>query len=89
MLLSSLLNKEVVTESGWAMGHVFDVRVEVGGGTPRVDGLVVGKQGVRERLAGTIGGQESDVLPQSTIPWDAVIRLEKRRLVVREVPEPN
>jgi sporulation protein YlmC with PRC-barrel domain len=88
-LLSSLLNKKVVTESGWPLGRLFDVRVRLGARSAKVEGLVVGKQGLRERLTGTTDRQDPRVMPHSTIPWNAAVRLEKDRIVVRDVPEPN
>ena len=50
MRLSELLGLEVQTESGESLGHVYDVRGELGARSLRVTGLVVGKLGLLERL---------------------------------------
>jgi len=87
--LSELLGKEVVTESGWVLGHVFDVRVELGGGAPKVVGLVVGAPGVVRRLYGEARRRDVSTLPQGTVPWDAVQTIEAKRIRVSEVASPE
>jgi sporulation protein YlmC with PRC-barrel domain len=87
--LSELLGKEVVTESGWVLGHVFDVRVELGPGNPKVAGLVVGKPGVRTRLYGEARRTDMNTLTEGAIPWDAVQGIEEKRIRVREVATPE
>jgi sporulation protein YlmC with PRC-barrel domain len=74
--LSSLVRREVVTESGRSLGRVYDLRGEV---TPRkleVNGLVAGKRGFLEHL-GVVERLEC-------IPWDDVVRIERKRIVVRD-----
>jgi sporulation protein YlmC with PRC-barrel domain len=87
--LSELLGKEVVTESGWSLGHVFDVRVELGRGAPKVAGLVVGKPGVRERLYREARRRDVNTLPQGAVPWESVQSIEEKRIRVREVATPE
>ena len=87
--LSELLGKEVVTESGWSLGHVFDVRVDVGGREPKVVGLVVGKPSVRQRLYREARRSDVNTLPQGAVPWEAVLTIDEKRVRVREVPTPE
>jgi len=87
--LSELLGKEVVTESGWSLGHVFDVRVEVGGKTPKVLGLVVGAPGLRRRLYGEARRHDPSTLPQGAVPWESVQAIEDKRIMVKDVPNPE
>jgi sporulation protein YlmC with PRC-barrel domain len=87
--LSELLGKEVVTESGWVLGHVFDVRVELGRGAPKVAGLVVGAPGVSRRLYGEARRRDVNTLTEGAVPWDAVQAIEEKRIRVREVASPE
>jgi sporulation protein YlmC with PRC-barrel domain len=75
--LSSLLYREVLTESGDSLGRLYDVRCELTARTLTVMGLVTGKRGLFERFG---------VLPRSStpIPWDDVVRIEGKRIVVRD-----
>jgi sporulation protein YlmC with PRC-barrel domain len=87
--LSELLGKEVVTESGWSLGHVFDVRVEVGGKTPKVLGLVVGAPGMRRRLYGEARRRVATTLAEGAVPWEAVQAIEEKRIQVKDVATPE
>jgi sporulation protein YlmC with PRC-barrel domain len=87
--LSELLGKEVVTESGWSLGHVFDVRVALGSEPPRVMGLVVGAPGVVRRLYGEARRRDVRTLAEGAIPWEAVEAIEDKRIRVREVASPE
>jgi sporulation protein YlmC with PRC-barrel domain len=87
--LSELLGKEVVTESGWSLGHVFDVRVVLGGDAPRVVGLVIGAPGVVRRLYGEARRRDVRTLTQGAIPWEAVQAIEDKRIRVSEVATPE
>jgi sporulation protein YlmC with PRC-barrel domain len=91
MLLSDLLEAEVVTEDGDSLGRVHDVRARVlarrtpEGNSLRVVGLVLGGRGVRERL-GLDGGREGEpVVERDLIDWDRVVAVdgEHGRIVVR------
>ena len=87
--VSELLGKEIVTEIGWSMGHVFDVRVELGHGAPKVLGLVAGAPGLRRRLLGEAGRRHPGVLSEGIVPWEAVIAIEDDRVRVKEVATPE
>jgi sporulation protein YlmC with PRC-barrel domain len=87
--LSELLGKEVITESGWVLGHVFDVRVELGRGAAKVVGLVVGAPGVRRRLYGEARRRDVNTLTEGLVAWEAVQAIEEKRIRVREVASPE
>jgi sporulation protein YlmC with PRC-barrel domain len=76
--LTSLLGRELVTESGRSLGRCHDVRGELTGTTLRLTGLCVGRGALLDRLG--IGGHDR----HDTIPWDAVVRIEGKRIVVRD-----
>jgi hypothetical protein len=89
--LSRFLDLEVVTQSGERLGHAFDVRAELVGGRVEVTGLVVGRRGFLERLGvGPSRGEAKrhhKVWDRDVVPWDAVLRLERERFVVRDGTE--
>jgi sporulation protein YlmC with PRC-barrel domain len=87
--LSELLGKEVVTESGWSLGHVFDVRVAFGSDSPSVVGLVIGAPGVVRRLYGEARRRDVRTLSEAAIPWEAVQAVEDKRIRVSEVATPE
>lgn len=74
--LSSIQRRTVVTESGRTLGRVHDLRGVVTPRTLTVTGLVVGKRGLLEHL-GFVGRA-------SCIPWSDVVRIEGKRIVVRD-----
>jgi sporulation protein YlmC with PRC-barrel domain len=76
--LSSLLRREVVTESGDSLGRCYDLRGELTASTLRVTGLCVGQHGWLERLG--IRGHDA----HETVPWEAVVRIEGKRIIVRD-----
>jgi sporulation protein YlmC with PRC-barrel domain len=88
--LSVLLDRKVVTESGRSLGRAFDVR-----GESRSDGfvviaLVVGQRGLLERLGignPRRGRRRHKQWDRSTVPWEAVLRLQGGRIVVRDGTE--
>jgi sporulation protein YlmC with PRC-barrel domain len=84
MRLSDLLSLEVRTESGESLGRVHDVRGELTIRTLKVTGLIVGKLGLLERLG--FGAPESAdrVRPRDVVPWSAVIRADRRGVVVKD-----
>jgi sporulation protein YlmC with PRC-barrel domain len=75
---SSLQRRRVVTESGRDLGRCYDLRGELTATKLRVTGICVGSRGWLGHLG--IGSQH----PQTVIPWDAVVRIEGRRIIVRE-----
>ena len=97
MRLSTLLRREALTESGESLGHVFDVRVaRRPGGSPeradqqwRVVGLLVGTRGMRERFGFTPGGHAAPTLDHDLLPWEAVLRLEDGKVIVRDGTRPE
>jgi sporulation protein YlmC with PRC-barrel domain len=80
---SSFLGREVVTESGRELGKCRDLRASLGRGRPSVDALVVGRRGWLEHLG---VDRPSDRL-RDAVPWEAVVRLEGGRIVVRDGTE--
>jgi sporulation protein YlmC with PRC-barrel domain len=80
---SSLVGRVVETESGRQIGHCRDMRAELGRGNPRITELVVGRRGLLEHFGiGTPRGQAPDA-----VPWEAVVRIDGARIVVRDGTE--
>jgi sporulation protein YlmC with PRC-barrel domain len=78
---SSFLGRMVETESGRRFGRCHDMRASVGRGHPTVEALVVGRRGLLEHFG---------IVPlrlRDAIPWDAVVRIEGDRIVVRDGTE--
>ena len=89
MRLSELLGSDVRTESGEELGHVHDVRGELTSRSLKVTGLVVGRWGVLERLG--LGAPESRarIAVHDFVPWSAVVRADRREIVVKDGTEPK
>jgi sporulation protein YlmC with PRC-barrel domain len=89
MRLSDLLNVEVRTESGKSIGRVHDLRAELTPRTLKVTGLVVGGLGLLERLG--IGAPKAGarVRTDDVVPWSAVVRADRRGVVVRDGTKPS
>jgi sporulation protein YlmC with PRC-barrel domain len=91
MLLSDLLEAEVVDEGGEPLGHVHDVRVRAlqrrgpEGHQLRVVGLVIGGRGIRERLGLDAGREGEPIAPRELIQWERVLAVdgERGRVTVR------
>jgi sporulation protein YlmC with PRC-barrel domain len=91
MLLSDLLEAEVVDDGGESLGRVHDVRVErlarrtPDGHTLKVVGLVIGGRGVRERLGLDVGRTEKPIVDRELIEWERVLEIdsEEGRVAVR------
>ena len=77
--LSSLQHRKVVTQSGESLGRVFDLRCEQTPRTLRVTGIVYGTRGLLEHL-GVFKRAEA------AIPWSDIVRIERKRIVVRDRP---
>jgi sporulation protein YlmC with PRC-barrel domain len=88
MRLSDLLSLEVRTESGERLGRVHDLRGELTTRSLKVTGLVVGKVGLLERLG--FGAPESTdrIRPHDTVLWSAVVRADRRGVVVKDGTKP-
>jgi sporulation protein YlmC with PRC-barrel domain len=76
--LSSFLHREVVTESGRSLGRCHDLRGELSATNLRVTGLCIGRRALLEHLG--IRAQK----PQAIIPWEAIVRIESKRIIVRD-----
>jgi sporulation protein YlmC with PRC-barrel domain len=76
--LSSLLRRKVQTESGRALGRCYDLRGELSGSKLRVTGLCVGPKAWFTHL----GVRSHDW--HTVIPWEAIVRIEGSRIVVRD-----
>jgi sporulation protein YlmC with PRC-barrel domain len=89
MRVGDLLGVKVRTESGKELGSVHDVRGELSSTSLRITGLVVGGLGVLERLG--IGAPESKgrVRVHDMVPWSAVLRADRRGIVVKDGTEPS
>ena len=79
--LSSLLRREVVTESGRPLGRCYDLRGELTQTKLRITGLCVGGGAWLAHL----GIRSHDF--HTTIPWDEVVRIEGKRIVVRDADD--
>jgi sporulation protein YlmC with PRC-barrel domain len=84
--LSSLIGRELVTDQGRHLGHCHDLRAELTPSALRVTALVVGTRGWLEHYG--IGAQASAssnrVQDKDTVPWDAIIRIDDARIVIRD-----
>ena len=80
---SSFLGRVVETQSGRRLGRCHDLRADVRRGRPSVEALVVGRRGRLEHLGiGTPRAHRPDA-----VPWEAVVRIEGDRIVVRDGTE--
>jgi len=80
---SSFLGRAVVTESGREIGKCRDLRATVGRGRPAVTAVVVGRRGWMEHL----GISRPSGPRKDSVPWDAVVRIDGARIVVRDGTE--
>jgi len=86
---SDLLGAHVHTESGDRLGRAHDLRAELTSRSLKVTGLIVGELGLLERLG--IGAPESggQIRTRDVVPWSAVVRADRRGIVVRDGTEPK
>lgn len=89
MRLSQLLGTPVRTESGESLGRVHDVRAELTSRTLTVTGLVVGGLGLLERLGVGAPRSGARVRGRDVVPWSAVVRADRRGVVVRDSAAPR
>ena len=89
MKLSELIGLDVSTESGERLGHVHDVRAELTSRSVDVKGILVGRIGLLERLG--LGAPHSTFRRhgQDLLPWSAVVRADRRGVVVRDDAKPR
>ena len=80
--LSSLLRREVVTESGRSLGRLYDLRGELTTTNLRITGLCIGRRALLEHLG--IRAQK----PHTVISWETVVRIEGKRIIVRDDAPP-
>ena len=80
---SSMVGCVVETESGRRLGRCRDMRAVLGNGIPRVEELVVGQRGRLEHFG--IGTPKAH--SPNAVPWEAVLRIEGGRIVVRDGTE--
>jgi sporulation protein YlmC with PRC-barrel domain len=89
--LSSLIGREIVTDAGRRLGDCHDLRAELTPTSLRVTGLVVGARGWLEHYG--IGAQASAsperIKEKDTVPWEAILRIERERIVVRDDAAPT
>jgi sporulation protein YlmC with PRC-barrel domain len=78
---SSLQKRKVVTTSGRSLGRCHDLRGERTSTSLRITGLCVGRGGWLAHL----GVARHD--RHSVIPWEAVVRIEGTRIVVRDLDD--
>ena len=80
---SSFLGRDVVTQSGRSLGTCRDLRATIGRGRPKVDALIVGYGGRLEHL----GIKPASGRRRDAVAWDAVVRIEGDRIIVRDGTE--
>jgi len=73
----------VETESGRKFGACRDLRASLGSGRPEVQAIVVGPLGWLEHL----GILRPSARPLNAVPWEAVVRIDGDRIVVRDDTE--
>lgn len=76
--LSSLIGRNVVTESGLGLGRCYDLRGELTGSSLRVKSLCVGRRALIEHF-GVAGHERHD-----EVAWSSIVRFERDRIVVRD-----
>jgi sporulation protein YlmC with PRC-barrel domain len=79
--LSSFLSRTVATESGRHIGRCRDLRGDLTASKLTVTGLVVGGRGRLEHF-----GFRRPKRPDC-IPWEAIVRIDGKRIVVRDGTE--
>jgi sporulation protein YlmC with PRC-barrel domain len=89
MRLSDLLGLEVRTESGEKLGRVYDARAVLTRQSLRLTGLVVGQPGLLERIGLGAPRTRTRIRTHDSVPWSAVIRADRRGVVVKDGTEPQ
>jgi sporulation protein YlmC with PRC-barrel domain len=78
---SSFLGRNVETQGGRQLGRCHDLRAEIDRSSAKVIGLVVGGRGRLEHY-GLRRRRRADC-----VPWNAIVRIEGKRIIVREGTE--
>jgi sporulation protein YlmC with PRC-barrel domain len=78
---SSFLGRVVETESGHRFGRCHDLRAVVKQKSATVEALVVGRRGLLEHFG------VAQMRLRDAVPWEAVVRIEGDRIVVRDGTE--
>jgi sporulation protein YlmC with PRC-barrel domain len=90
-MLSSFIGRDIVTDTGRHVGRCHDLRGELTMSSLHVTGLVVGTRGWLEHFG--IGAQASAspqrVTDKDTVPWNAILRIEDNRIIVRDDAAPR
>jgi sporulation protein YlmC with PRC-barrel domain len=81
--LSSFFGRVVETESGRSLGKCRDLRATIGRGHPVVEAIVVGRRGWLEHL----GIGKAAAHRRDAVPWEAVVKIEGKRIVVEDGTE--
>jgi sporulation protein YlmC with PRC-barrel domain len=84
MRLSEMLGTQVTTESGEELGKVHDLRGELTANSLRITGIVLGGLGQLERLGIGAPRSAAPIRTKDMIPWEAVVRADRRGIVVRD-----
>jgi hypothetical protein len=91
LTLAQLLHAQVVDEDGRSLGRVHDVRAvrddagDVVGRAPRyrVEGLIVGRRGLRVRLGLRRARSPEPLRPSEPLRWEDVVDVEPGCITVR------
>ena len=78
-----MVGRVVETESGRRLGRCHDMSAYLARGAPQVDELIVGHRGRLEHFG--IGTPKAH--RPNAVPWEAVLRIEGDRIVVRDGTE--
>jgi sporulation protein YlmC with PRC-barrel domain len=89
MRVSELLNLEVRTESGERLGRAHDLRAERTPRSLKVTGICVGSWGFLERLGVRSPESKGRAHAHDVVLWSAVVRADRRGIVVRDGTEPK
>ena len=72
------MRHKVVTESGHELGRCRDLRTELSARSAKVTALCVGRGALLEHLGVRAHSRHTE------LPWSAVVRIEGKRIVVRD-----
>jgi sporulation protein YlmC with PRC-barrel domain len=89
MRLSDLLNLDVRTESGEPLGRAHDLRAKLTSRSLKVTGMCVGKLSALERLGVSSPEAGGRIHVHDVVPWSAVLRADRRGIVVRDGTKPK